>query len=580
MPESSPRRSARPARVPDSTAENAGVLPPGGAGSTLDVRPSPLEVLARHPLLVLIAAAACAAVGYLASQTQASEYESTARLFLVDPNSTLALDIARTTYVDPRRNARTRAELVLSDPVLRRAADELGVSVENIRDRIDAVPSREADVVTLTATAESPEEAARLVSILQEGYRAETLSRERAPFRRAVASVRSLRLAVQQQLLELRGPIAAASSTARAEALEEERQLLRDQLETLRDREAALESNAALLGTGVQLFERPELPEAPISPIPLRSAVIGALLGVISAVGLLWWRDGKRPPVFHPQAAAAALGAPLLADVPAARPWRLVTRHGSGRDEAYRRLNYFAETIVRDGGRLLFVTAARTADLRIPIPLRIAGALAAGGREVAVVDADRHRRRLTRHLRASSAHGLSDLDGDDPAPLLLPRRIGGSPPLAFLPLGRSRSRLLGLQGTQLYHRALTRLATRFDVTVASGPALVSLAEANPGPVPDTSVLVICGPNTPLGALTDLHGRLELVGLPAAGVVFDRSGRLERTLRRLFRVARRNHDGERSSSRRRRGRTPPPPAEGQRLGRDSAEARPARREPGN
>ena len=556
MPESSPHRPARPIGVPDSTVEDARTLPPDGAGTMLDARPSPLEVLARHALLVLVAAAAGAALGYAASQTQPTEYEATARLFLVDPNSTLALDIARTTYVDPRRNARTRAELVLSEPVVRRAANAFGAPMEDVRDRIDAVPSIDADLVTLTATGKSPEEAARLVRVLQDGYRTETLSRERAPLRRAVASVRSLRLEVQRELRALTARIAGTASSQRARVLEEERQLLRDQLETLRDREAALESNAALLGTGVQLFERPELPEAPVSPIPLRSAVIGALLGVISAVGLLWWRDGRRPPVSHPQVAAAALGAPLLADVPAARPWGFVTRRGSRRDEAYRRLNYLVDAIVRDGGRILFVTAARPADLRLEIPLRIADALASGGRGLAVVDADRHGRKLTRHLNASSAPGLSDLDGDDPGPLLLSRRIAGSPPIALLPVGRSRKLLAGLQGTQLYHRALTKLAGGFDVTVANGPALASLAEASPGPLPDARTIVICAPKTPVVGLTDLHGRLELLGLPAAGVVFDRSGRLGRSLERLLpsRRSRRRPRTTEGEQRRRRGST--------------------------
>lgn len=578
----SPRRSARPAGVSDSAVETAGVSPPGGAGSAPDIRPSPLEVLARHPLLVLLAAAACAAVGYLASQAQASEYESTAQLFLVDPNSTLALDIARTTYVDPRRNARTRAEIVLSEPVLRRAAGELGVSVENVRGRVDAVPSSESDIVTITGVADSPEEAARLVRLLQDGYRAETLSRERAPFRRAVASVRSLRLEVERRLQEVRARLAEGPSPAQSQVLEEERQILRDQVQALQDREAALRSNAALLGTGVQLFERPSLPRAPISPIPLRSAVIGALLGVMSSVGLLWWREGKRPPVAHPRAAAAALGAPLLADLPSALPW--LPRHGTGRDEAYHRLNYFIDTIVREGGRLVFFTAARTGDLRIAPALQVAGAFSAGGRRVAIVDGDRHRRRLSRHLGASSTRGLSDLDGD-PERLLLSRRIAGSPPIGFLPLGRNRSRLVGLQGTHLYHAALTQLATRFDMTVAYGPALVSLAEANPGPVPEARALVVCGPKTPLAALTDLQGRLELHGLPLAGLVFDRSGRLENALRRTLRAAARYLGRERLSSRRRRAETQPPPEEGERGSRvplppDSAAARAARRERGN
>jgi capsular polysaccharide biosynthesis protein len=553
MAELSPRRSARRAGVRSAAVEGADVPPAPGEGVAPDYRGSVFGVVARHPILVLLAAVVCGVAAYVGSRAQAPRYEATGRLFLVDPNSTLAFDLAQTTYVDPRRNARTRAEIVLSVPVLSRAADRLGASEESVRDRVDAVPSREADVVTLTAVAGSPREATRLIDLLESGYRQVTLSRERAPYRRAGADLRALRLEVEQRL---KAATARLATRPRSAALQEEQQFLRAHLQSIRDREAALKSNAALLGTGVQLFERATLPDAPVSPLPLRSALVATLLGAVASVGLLWWREGRDPPSVNPDAAAEALAAPLLADLPSSLPWRWRARRT--REDAYRRLGYAADVLVRDGVRVLFVTAARIDDLQMPVALRLAGALAKGGRRVTLVDGDRHKRRLSRHLRAFSAPGLTDVEGDpsDLGSLVVHRLVAGSPPIAFLPLGSRPRRLHALEGTRLYRTALRALAGTSEVTVANGPALVSLAEANPGSLPEVSALVVCGPKTSLVALTDLRGRLDLHGIPAAGLVFDRSGRLERLARHALRAVSRPRGRPHAGPARRRTPTRP------------------------
>jgi polysaccharide biosynthesis transport protein len=546
MGELSPRRSARPARGPASTVNGAGNLPTGGGHGAVDLRPSPLAVFGRHPILVSLAAILCGLAAYLVSKATEPRYEATARLFLVDPNTRLELDFARTSYVDPRRNARTRADIVLSEPVLRRAADGLGDSVESVRERVDAVPSRESDVVTLTATGKTAEEAALLVRLVQQAYREVTVARQIAPYDRAAADLRSLELEIEERLHNVRVGLAARPDAPR---LLEDRALLRAYLRTIRNREAALRSNASLLGTGVQLFEPPAVPEAPVSPRPLRSALIAALFGAVAAVGLLWWRDGRNPRVADPDAATEALDAQLVADLRSSLPWRSLRRGRGGREEGYRRLTFTMDALVRDGARVIFVTAADPSDLQVTVALRAAAGLATVSHRIAVVDGDRHGRQVSRYLGATSVPGLSDIEGDhvDPTALLIFRRIGGSPPIAVLPLGRRAEQLRTLEGTRAYRAALKALAAQFDATIANGPALESLAEASPASLPDVQALIVCGPKTPVRALRDLRGRLDSLGLTTAGFVFERSSPLERRIRRA-RLAGRRSGGRRRSAR--------------------------------
>jgi capsular polysaccharide biosynthesis protein len=547
MGELLPRRRRGPAGVGAAAFDGSRDLLDSGDGRGVDFRPGPLTVLARHPILVALAAAVCGVAAYAVSTTQTNRYEATGRLFLVDPNSTLELDFARTTYVDPRRNARTRAEIARSMPVLERAARSLGVPVDDVRDRVDAVPSRESDVVTITASADSPTEAARLVTLVQEGYRDVTLSREHAPFRRAIAELDRIRLETEQRLLLVGEELAAQPGSP---TLLEERSFLRRHLQTIRNREAALRSNSALLGTGVQLFERAEVPEAPISPRPLRTALVAGLFGAFGAVAVLWWRAARNPPVNDPESAQAVLGAPVVADLRSFFRWSSLRGPGSSRAEEYRRLTHALSKLLDERVRVIHLTAARTQDLQAAIALRAAGGIAMMEHRVAVVDGDRHKRRLSRYLRTAGATGLTDLERDapDPAVELVQLRIAGSPPIAFLPAGMNTARLQALEGAGIYRAALTALAGSFDVIVANGPALVSLRETAPGAQPEARTLVLCGSATTVRELTDLRGRLELLDLTAVGIVFERSGRLERLLRRWFRGA-----GGRSRSRMRRAR---------------------------
>ena len=490
-----PRRLRRPAgrrapAEPDAVAKLEGFIPAS--------RPSVLEVMARRPLPIVLATIATAAAGYLLAQAQEPRYRAAARVFLVDPNRELGLELQRPSYVDPRRNTRTKAEIALSAPVLREVAEQSGLSVDEVRDRVDSVPVSEADIFTITATAPTPSEATRLVELTQAAYADSSRRVQEEPFRKALADLRRMRTELEQEL---------------ADAAPEDQAQLRALLTAQTEEEARLRSNMALLSSGIQALEEPASPETPVSPRPMRSAAVGAMLGFMAAVALLWFGAGRRLPATRPDLAAARLGVPLLVELPEPlRPWR---RAGAGEvEDAYRRLAYSVEQRAR--GEVVVITASRPNDLTPGFPERLAAAAAALDHKPLLVDGDP----LGGARRSGRAPGAWDVAlgwaGKETLASLPP---GGPTQVAFLPAG-----------TDAYRRAsegradaasLAELFEPFDLVLVAAPALETVLDSRMPPLPEgTTVIVLVGPETPLRGLWELRSRLDVLGLRLIGFVFD------------------------------------------------------------
>lgn len=510
MATGAPRRSGtqaarrRTAAAPDPILQLEGFTPAA--------RPSVLEVMARRPLPIVLLTVLTAVAAYLIARVQEPEYRATARVFLVDPNRELGLDVQRPAYLDPRRSTRTKAEIALSGPVLRNVAKASGLSLDEVRDRVDAVPLSEADVFTITATSGSADEATRLVRLTESAYAAVSRRVQEAPFRRALADIAKTRRALGRDA-RTAGPAARARIQTR--------------LRSLADREAELRSNMALLSSGIQAFEDPVRPDVPVAPRPLRSAAVGAMLGFLAAIALLWFRAGRRAPASHPDLAAARLGAPLIGELPERdAPWHRETR--SGIEDAYRRLAHALEKRTR--GNAVVVTGARPEDLSRGFSERVAAAAAELGWRALVVDGDPVKGRR----EAGRTPGAWDIAvGEAGAETLARVPVSGtSRYIDFLPAGAAAYR----QADDARGADASRLESifhRFDLVLVSGPALESVVDARMPPLPEgTTAIVLVGRNTPLRSLWELRSRLDVLGLRLVGFVFDNGAAPDGLLARL------------------------------------------------
>ena len=497
MATGSPRQFRRPAgRRRTAEADPIAKLD----GFTPAARPSVLEVMARRPLLIVLATLATAAAAYLVARVQEPRYRATARVFLVDPNRELGLEVQRPAYLDPRRSTRTKAEVALSGPVIREVARRSGLTVAEVRDRIDSIPVSEADIFNITATAPTAEEATRLVALTQRAYSDVTRELQEEPFRRALADMARRRTQLRRELAR-GGPA--------------ERVQLQTLLTALADREAELRSNMALLSSGVQAFEEPAPPIAPVTPRPLRSAAVGAMLGFMAAVAFLWFYAGRRLPATRPDLAAARLGVPLLVELPErTRAWR--SPAAGELEDAYRRLAHAVGQRAR--GEAVVITAARQEDISPAFAERLAAGAAASGSHPLLVDGDPLRGRS----QSRKTPGAWDVAlGEAGEETLTRLKVSGtSTEIAFLPAGAAAYRTASDTRTGEAAR-LAAVFGKFDPVLISAPALESVIDSRFPPLPEgTAAIVLAGPETPLRALWELRGRLDVLGLHLIGFAFD------------------------------------------------------------
>jgi polysaccharide biosynthesis transport protein len=487
----------------------------------LDPRPRVLDV-ARRRLLVLAAAGLAGAIAAVVlSQLQTPKYSATGRVFLVDPNRDFGLDPDRAPWTDPLRYTRMRAELVASGPVFERVANSLGTTPEDVADRIEVLPSREADFVKITGVAQTEDEAKRLVSLVQRHYEAVTTTAQQAPYRRAQGQIRRERASVLRELRRVNAAIAASPGSTELLA---ERSALRTDYRFLRSREATLAANAGLLGSGILLAETPVGGDTPVAPRPLRNAVIGGLLGSMLLLALLWWRAGREPLASSAELVEAALGGPLITEIPP--PGH---RHATDSlNDAFDQLAY-AVLAARDA-RIVLTTPVRDSDRRPSIVLGLASSLAAAGKRPVLLDASESRA-LTEKVGRRSEPGLSEVGDGSADALALVRDLEVAPGRSVPFLSAGQHRRPPSRATR-YERAVAQLLREFDAVVVEAPRARSLAAAVSAELRSVAV-VVATPDTPLGAIADLRRELVLLEIPLLGFVYVR-GRLG-TDRRLHAV---------------------------------------------
>lgn len=348
-------------------------------------RDEPIEVgryiaaLRRNVTLIAAIVAVFTASVLVASQLAPETYDARADLIVIPSDSSFS---GAADAESVRRQLATLRSLVTTPAVLQQAAQQLGVQVADLRERVTSSVDAQANILSITArarTAEDARDAANTVAQLFAQQREET---ERV---RLSAVIDSLSLEISN--IEAAG---ADGEGPRLQALEERR--------------AQLLVAAAAAGSSLQIAREAELPDAPSSPHPLRNTVLALFGSLLLAVLVVLGRDWLRGRL-TPRELSQVIDAPVLVTLP-----------GAGRGAAasigaaYRTLAALLRlTPSRSGPRRVLVTSALPGERRTTVVHALGIALAEAGERVLVVDADLRRLDLDTRLGVQRRPGLADL---------------------------------------------------------------------------------------------------------------------------------------------------------------------------
>jgi len=498
-------------------------------------------VLARRWHLLLAVTVAFGAAGVLLSSLQSTLYSSTATMLLNDPGSTSVFSQNNRVIGDPSRYVRGQASYLTSTEVLTAAAKLLRnrLSPDQLRARVSAASSDQLEQVTLTATDPTAAGAAEIANAVCQAYR-ETVRTSAAQNAKSTTDELDQTIArLHDSISELDQQLASSKDGTSDPALAAARQAAATQLLTVQSRADEIAVDTATYGDGVQMFEEAKQPSSPARPRPVVGAVVGAFIGLLLAASIVWWRAEYRRKADEKQDPAAVLGVPLLGDVPefaasaGGRALPAAYEPSSPAGEAY---NFLVESIGfamaatarawpegGAGGRFIAVTSARQGDGKTVTTLNLAIAMARDDRRVAVIDGDERMRGLTRLAEVPNEPGLSDLGGDASVEQTLRSLdLDGTAGLDVIPAGAHLDDPASFFRTGRFRGAVGRLRAHADVLIVDSPPLLAVSDAAAIAAQADAVVLVVGRGTPLRVLAEVRHRLDFVGTPVLGYVFNKA----------------------------------------------------------
>ena len=481
----------------------------------------------RHLLLVGVIGAL---LGFGLSAVQTVEYTADAALLLADPRNTGLFGESGVNFLDPSRYVRNQAEFARSNPVMERASVLLDgrLDVDQLRERATVRAATDLDQLSVLATDGTASGAAQIANAIGEAYQAVVREEAERSTQASLTELQSQRSELQAAIESAEARLATSPGDASARA---ERDAAVNQLITIDSRADQIAVDSTLFGSGVELFERADVPRSPSAPTPLRNAVLAGILGALAAAAWAWWRadetataDGRNDP-------SRMLKAPLLGTVPSFEEIGLtgsvptVEAPKSPAGEAYQFLvGALAFALAESGGRSVVLTSASPVDGKTVTCLNLAVAAAQDGRDVVLVDADTRVRGLTRRLAAKDTGGLPALADarKDLSEIVVPLTADEGQYVPFIPAKSLGDDTAAFFRTPGFRQAITRLREVADLIIVDSPPLLLASDASAIATNVDGIVVVVSRGTSMKLLEEMRERLDRIGTPAIGYIYTKA----------------------------------------------------------
>jgi capsular polysaccharide biosynthesis protein len=305
-----------------------------------------VRTLRRHWLLVLAVVSVAAATGYGVARLSQPSYAATSKVLLDEDRHVDTLLGTAGYSDDPERELNTGVMLITLEPIAARVRDSLGLreSPASLAARVATATDANSSIVSITASAAGPEEAARIANAFATGYRGYRREAMHESVDEALEAARARRTS-----------LTGASD--------------RDELDAQVRR---LQAIAAFDTGGVEVVHRATAASATVSPRPVVSAFVGGFLGLILAgvaIVVLTRTDSR---VREERDLELAVGRPVLA---------VVRDPGQAAEPLLPVAVSLTEPVV-------LVTSAAPAEGAAEVAIGLSRALALAGRSAIAIDTE------------------------------------------------------------------------------------------------------------------------------------------------------------------------------------------------
>jgi Mrp family chromosome partitioning ATPase/capsular polysaccharide biosynthesis protein len=507
--------------VSDTRELSAVELPASTGGELGDFT----SALRRQKWVLVLVAALVAIAGTVLVLRRPATYTSTAALLV--PERADGAGARGDSLVD----LSTQRQVLRSETVAATAAERLAdvgledADADDLAARVDVEVPVDTRVLRLTASGDDARQARAVARAFVSAYRD-------LAYLNAIADRNALIDVVEGELADAEGALeeandalgaAPSGSVAELEA-RSRRSVVTDRITSLQDRRNELLATPL---PQVRVLTPASAGTTTGQDIPVRDLalvlMVAFVLGVIAAV--LWDRVDDR--VRDGDAIEKALGAPLLASVPAAAAdatdLAVVDDPIGPAADAYRQLRVGVLGSPEIPGGTILLAGVRGAEGMADVAANLAMALAATGRSVAVVTVDGERPDVADRFDVDGPGLAEVLSGVVALPdaLLQPRWL----PVSVLPRGSRDVPVSDLVQSEAMHRMHRTLLAETDfVLLAAPPVLAAADTVAMASLADAAVLVTSAKRTSARDLRAVRARMARVGFPVLGAVLHGSAR--------------------------------------------------------
>lgn len=485
-----------------------------------------LQVLRRRApwVLAFVILAVAAAAGY--SAVQKKEYSATSQL-LAQPSSG-SLPLGGTQQTISPTDVLTDLQLLTAAPVEAKVEKVLGFTP-----RITASEVGQTNVIDLTATAATPELAAKIANTYARAFVSYQRTNALNALTDAESQIQNQIGAIGRELSPLVAQKSPSSATtAEITSLTSQQAALQEQL-------TQLQLAASETPGGVEVASYASPPSGPSSPKPVETAVIALLIGLMLGVAVAFAVEYFDDKVYtKDEAERLSNGVPVLAIVPRIKSWKHTERPMliaeidpfSPVTESYRSLRTSLQFAGHGQSRkTILVTSASGVEGKTSTVTNLGIILAKAGERVVVVGCDLRRPRLGSFFGLAETPGFTSVllaKGDIREELRgALQSVPSCPGLALLATGPIPPNPAELLGTDKAAEIFKVLATGFDVILIDSPPLLPVADAQVlSGLADTVLMVVMAGKTTRGEVQRAMELLAQVDSRPTGIVLNRAVR--------------------------------------------------------
>ncbi len=493
-----------------------------------------LRLVKRWWWVLVVAPVLGAVVAYLVSQTLTPKYEASTLLLIQQsqtPGSPNYQDVQASQQLTG-----TYSAWIVTTPVLDAAAKTAGIpgGAEAIQKQISVSPVTNTQLVSVSVTDPSPEQAAKLANAIATVFIDQTRSQQTTVTGNSLDEIQQNIDQVKKQIDDTAAkisqlqatPVTGAVDQAQITSLQQQLSQFQTTYGTLIEAQQRMAIQQAQIGAQVSVLQPATAPRHPVSPRITLNTALGGMLGLIlgfCALALLGYLDNtvKSSDDVRALTGAGALGLiPTTAGITAEG---IIRRPRSGATEALRALRTNLQfTTANQGLTTIAVTSARPQDGKSMTSMGLAVVLAQGGQHVALVDADL--RKPSQHRLLDSLHNRSGLTNLLRSANMRPSDVWqetGIDGLHVITSGPIPTNPPDLLDSARMREVVTQLRGVADVVIIDTPPVGISDPLIVAGMVDAVLVVVAAGQTRKKEMSGTLERIAMTGVPVVGIVLNR-----------------------------------------------------------